>query len=106
MMANHHLILSLPKNINGDVSVQACGPTAALRVILYCLTNCIKIGKYPWAVGLQGEVNSWCVNKYSLQNNFEKFFKILELCQNNKSSGTSIKINSLCQGISNKSLEK
>lgn len=41
------LILPLPKNINGEVSVQASGSTAALRVALYHLTDCIKIGKYP-----------------------------------------------------------
>lgn len=56
------LILSLPKNINGDVCIRASGPTAALRVVLYPLTHCLKIGKYPWAVRLEGEVNSWCIN--------------------------------------------
>lgn len=57
------LILSLPKNISGDVCIQASGPTAALRVVLYRLTNCMKIGKYPWAVRLEGQLNSWCINR-------------------------------------------
>jgi len=55
-------ILSLPANINGDVSIQASGPTAAPRVVLCRLTGCRRIRKYPWAERLEGQAGSWRIN--------------------------------------------